>query len=329
MISKFFGSGVLKAVVVGAGLSCFAHASFAQTQPPQEVKPVVTTVIGQPVRIDFQDGRVAVLKSTTIDAANPLSVSFQVFDSLCSDHRGMQCKYLTPYRSTWYFFTWEKNPDASKINQPLRFKNSDNNTSTEAGEIFESQSFMAGTESAFAPKLTAGMPTTKLVCDDFSWLPGESKVAPATAFIRRWDSEIMTENPETGVSENRTFTSAMNLQLSRVNDSTLEISSIKAFASSFGGITGILVSGDVSTLSLNDGKNGVCGVEIKPGGLSEAASNVQSAEERRTPPEKETNIYIYGSDEQSRAHQSKKGAVAGEIKNLLERFEFTKRENVQ
>ena len=310
-----------------ATILLFAAPSFSLAQQNESPKPAIRKVLGQPIFVDFPDGREAVVKYTVLDTQNPLSIPFQVFDSLCSDRRGMSCTFQMPYRSIYYFLVWSKHPDPEKLNQPLRYKNA--NESRNDSRLFETQLFTSGIERKFTPKLVSGMAPNRLVCNDFSWLPGGSKEAPTTVSVKQWNTEFMTDNPETGVSENRTAFGALNLQLTKSSPQSLDVTNVDYFASSFGGITSILISGDVQNLTIQKDAKTLCSAELKPASLASAISEISNAEKRRTPPEQEKNVYLYGQDEASRAVETGKDGVADELQDLLNSFEYVKAEGVE
>lgn len=310
--------------------SSFATAQTPAPSPTPEPKaPIVTTVAGQPVSVDFQDGRIAVVKKSAVSANDQLSIPFQVFDSLCADARGMSCVYRLSFRTVFYFLAWSQHPDAAKVNQPLKRIFPAGTVISEEGRKIENSDFYSGTEGHLFPVVTQGLPVAQVECDDFSWLPTKTKEAPAALEALRWDSEMMMENPETGVNENRTTGGGAHISLRRSSPRSLAISSVGAFTSQYGFNNGALVVGDVSTMTLDDQKGGYCSVELKPGGLADVTAQVRNLKSQRVDPAKETNIYLYGSDEASFVYEKNVRSFASGLSNLLQNVKSLKAAEVE
>lgn len=281
-------------------LLCGTLPAVAQVPPPAKAAPApeVTLVSGQPITFDFKDGRVAVVKKSVVEMPDQIELPFQVFDSLCSDSRGQFCKYRTSFRNVFYFLAWSKHPDATKINQPVKTKVPQGQTSSDR-DILENSELLFGAESALLPLLTSGMQMPSIDCNDFSWLPGGKAEAPAKLFGKRWDAESMNKNPETGVSENRVSMTNINVEWTQETPQRLRLKSVGGFATDNPVFFALLVIGDVTTATIDDQKGGLCAVELKPGSLAGAAQIIDALRKNRPPRDQVTDTYVAGSDESS------------------------------
>jgi hypothetical protein len=292
--------------------------AVAQMPPPAQAPvPSVTAILGQPITIDFHDGRVAVIKKTISESASLLSIPFQVSDSLCSDTRGQQCFYKTPYRSIYYFAVWLKHPDQTKIDQPLMSSQDKINPKPDDQRRIEERTQILGAETQILPKMSSGLLKPEITCDDFSWLPSGTKDAPDTLLGKRWDSELMAPNSETGANENRVVTTVINVLWEKTEPQVLRLKSIGGIANAFGGLTAILVFNDVTTATLEDKKGGLCSVELKPGSFADVIKQVGQIDAARTSPALEKHVYIAGEDENSIQSTALKSAV-NQVSRLIE-----------
>jgi hypothetical protein len=251
--------------------------------------PVVSVKLGEPVRLVFSDGREAVMKVSTV-AAPDFTIPFAVTETLCSDHQNIHCSFNISAKSQTYFFAWEKNPDAAKINQQLMVNGSGTN-------LTEQAILVIGAEAPYAPIISAGTHQPRMVCDDFSWLPEGKAEAPASARIVRWESEFMFANPETGANENRSLGGAFNVTLQRDTPKSLALSGIESMVDVLGVINSqmiFLFAGSSLSLVIDNHKGDTCQATIQTDG---GAIQAQAGQLKRPDAATEKNVYIVGSDE--------------------------------
>lgn len=243
---------------------------------------------GKPLTMSWDDGRVATLRVTSLTIPKQLGISFQVFDNDCTSAKGMKCVYKTSFRTFWAQMVWTKHSDPTKIGSIVQRK------STNGPEPLEETVTTLGLESNYLPELSQGLPPTQIECADFSWLPTETKNAPAKIEIDRWEGEAMFPNPETGNTENRTVVGAVNLELSSNGPGAMTIDRIGAFTASGPFFSQILIFGDVNALTMKKPTGETCDVSLKPGGLGEVQNNIGNALLKR-PDAKLAPDYVNGS----------------------------------
>lgn len=207
---------------------------------------------GKPVEVHYDDGRKAVL---VIDREPVLiaEAPFGIYESTCNTNTKPVCNYKSSVLLDRIQVQWSVHPDEKQIGKPVILKLSDGTFTAAFDFAFK----FAGSKYAGDPTVEV-FPDDELTCDRYDWLPGGKTEAPSKLVVPRWDCELMQNNPETGLSENRIIGGAIDLLLEKSEKGNLTVKSAKAFA----GLP-VLFQGDVIALVLNDGEE-FCHISLKP-----------------------------------------------------------------
>lgn len=202
-------------------MSIFARAddSSYEGTPRLKLDP------GQPVIMEFSDGRQADLKMVPLET-DVLSVPFVISDNNCSNRQGMICIYKFKLRRLFFAMIWTKHPDPERLGKILKSKeNSSSSSEDQNVQELKIDVLMSGLESK-KNLYNSGLPKHQIVCDDFSWLPTQTKSAPSSLKINRWEGEFNFENLETAANENRPASGAYGVIFNRLDSKTVEVSDV-------------------------------------------------------------------------------------------------------
>ena len=260
----------------------FSAAAFATD------KIEVHRVKGEPLRVNFPDGRIAELAVDRRPAFYS-SIGVEVTENTCTEKIHTVCKYYVSLKFATLNLRWLKHPDAAKVGQTLMGKTK---AASAIGEFpFIEQSFLVQSDRPRFPILVGELPHEALECPDYSWLPGSGVAVPPSINVARWDVELMVANPETGLNESRTLGMNLNVLLKADPKGRLEVANVKYY-------TGFALAGfigDVWALSMKRAdSHEYCLVSLKPN-LSLATTNFINF--LSTPPQ--FAPYPFGADEYS------------------------------
>ncbi len=274
------------AVSSGLTLSAAVHA-----QSPVEGRPELIFEAGKPITLTYQDGRVAALKVYRSVIPN-LTVSFEVFENLCASSQGQSCQYHFSAKEVWMPLVWTHHPNPEKIGKPVHAKGNPE-------QKFAVEDFIVSDAKQFFPILGQGLSSTRFSCDNWSWLPGGSaQTPPRQTLIKRWGSETMIPNPETGINENTTLGGATNVEFRVTPNNELELVKMRSIEKVQNFSSDLLIFGDNVSFTMKMLSDS-CQISIKPGSFDNAGLILQEASARRPQPEEIDQFYIFGDDELS------------------------------
>lgn len=266
---RWLGAGLVVAVFVAGPLAANAESVItAGIRPPQ----AQGGANGEPIRYVWQDGSQAILM---IQRTKPygVPVPFGVTESLCEDRNDRfpkNCTYHIANQDTLVELRWEKHPDASKVGQVVKVAYESTSSTPERLTLNQSR-----TASEQMVKMLPGETKMRdeISCDDFRWISGSKDAnAPEEVVIPSWSGELMIGNGESGQNENRAYTGAYNLRLTRIDDHTMGIAGVGSFYSKFSGSVGII--GEVSAVVFRQTNGELCQATVKPN-IGEAQRNFE------------------------------------------------------
>ncbi len=265
---------------------------------------------GEEIVVTFADDKVAIVQLTKHKPVIA-KVPFQVTDSSCSTRVGALCQIHGGVAVDTFSLVWTKHPDATRIGKRVFVKSpfpaAPPETPLDASFLYSLP------EKAKYPILASSVPNSKIVCTDYSWLPGEPKSAPAQVKLTRWDVEMMFRNPETELMENRTLALGSNLELKANSEGELEIQSKGVFV----GQLFELFFGDNWALVLPHPDGDYCHATLK----ADNSKFIDSLAGLGTPAGPATP-YIWGSDEYSTVLNFNVGFFLGIFLNNPEQYEI-------
>lgn len=227
-----------------ACVAAFMPLSFVHAQMPEVKLPVIEKIPGQPVRVKWEDGRVAILRGY-YGHKYPVKVPYKITESTCRPIAPVNCEHSYEIIKGKVLAQWEKHPDPSRAGQWLKAKM--NNL------ILHTEALYGRGHLPLYPQPTAlqSLARQALTCPDFSWT-GLS--APTEVMVQNWENEIMIVNPETGVSENRSISGHMNVVLKSVSPQVMEIANEGIVTSEFIPVVGLTAAQNL-TLQTTEGGN--------------------------------------------------------------------------
>lgn len=275
--------------VVTALVPLAANAADAQpangSATSQKPKPQKIDRAGEALRWEFSDGR-----EVTLFVDRAPSVSFdlplQIGESTCHEipEPAPKCHLALPFMLIRFQARWTKNPDASRQGQTV--------IETSSNQKLESSYAPTVYQSVVQRTEHPGLGHLEMVCDDYSWLTG-SKSAPSDLKLVSWSTELMSVNPETGISENMTVAGTYDLHFTRIAGDRLQLQTtgdwyaVETFYA-----TQMFLFGDIFHVVSAGDKGGICQTSLKPGfsAFQTAAGDyIKSLPENYTP-------YVSGSD---------------------------------
>lgn len=193
--------------------------------------------------VKFPDGRVAIVAASKKLFKN-LTATGKVTDVSCLnlDHQvncaGMSDIFIDDYRMIWI-----KHPSQKKIGQhvkvftpqiakaknniPIDLRDPLNASVTMSIEKLQKPYFVHNKTSA---EVLEKISPNTLYCEYYDWfrdLSTKQKNDGKNLLINEWSKETMADNPETNLPENRTFGSALNVEMNLVKRSTPYITTSK------------------------------------------------------------------------------------------------------
>jgi len=223
----------------------------------------------KPITVSFPDGRQATLKVSE-SSKTDVTIPFSVEETTCSEYRPRSCRLIAEFQFSSYRLIWTKHPDKKKINQLVKTFDQGDGTSSASRSAQEREAFDESVLWSFEDYQLIPdrqMKPMRIECDDFRFMTGDPKEkrAPEAIQIIEWASELMSENFETDVEENRTVSGALDVRLERVAEGALRIQSIGTLVSRFS--LPDLIDGDLIgwTLPLNGAQSSsaFCDVTLK------------------------------------------------------------------
>lgn len=241
---------------------------------------------GKTIELTLPDGRVAHM---VLDRRAPLALPlpFQVTDNTCVDVVGEYCAFRAGLGNDFLALVWKTHPDPKKIGSTVSFTSKADSSKT----FCLAQQLYGAQEKVSAPIMAGGISHEVLECKDYRWLPSGEVAAPESITFSRFDVELMFENPETGLKENRTVGVALGLPLKKNADGFLEVFPAKKYLSN--SFTAFF--GDIWAVILKRPTGGFCQISMKPNvvGLDKKLINYLSEKPNFVP-------YLYMSDEWSK-----------------------------
>ncbi len=249
---------------------------------------------GQPVEVDYRDGRVA----EWVMGKRPVKqfpTRYQVTENTCTGVEGVRGEFLLTFQANSFELRWRQHPKVEMVGKTVGIKPKTAAAGTTFSEVKDDFQFLTNDAQSTAPLLTKDFPADAFRASDFSWLPGGGAEPPDAIEFTRWDTEFMQTNPETGLNENRTFTVATHPKLVR-SDGLLELREFGGGTPNpFGGTRFLLFVGDIWSIILKNGDE-FCQISTKS---NLADLQLEAAKYLGLVPT--LAPYIYGSDEYSQA----------------------------
>jgi hypothetical protein len=155
-----------------------------------------TIKTGEPYRIDFQDGRVAII--STKHTHNKAKLNAVIQESQCYPKaKSVRCEYPNlEFDFLQHSLVWEKHPNASKIGMAVVYSAKSNSFGLNTTQNIDLEE--AYTSQDPIVKRTP----IQLSCPDFTWLAGTVE-APSQIIVPIMSSANMSKNIETGDSMNQ------------------------------------------------------------------------------------------------------------------------------
>jgi|GEM_PF-4015523 hypothetical protein len=234
--------------------------------------PHLTHLEGGNLRLSWDDGRVA---ETWVEASNPSVEKFKVSlrESTCPEGDELpptaNCKMTFPYRRLVPRMVWVKHPDLQKVGQDVI--KTDGNS-----KVVEMEVFLDPFSRRKFPLLLKDLKNVELTCDRWEWLP--SQKTQSSFSVIDWSVQNMSDNPQTGVPENRLDTISQNVSARWENPQTLELVNNER-RSTFGGL--LYFTGDMIAWTVKAKEGKFCDVDLTRGPLDQIESSVTGAEIHR------------------------------------------------
>ncbi|MFN8790076.1 MAG: hypothetical protein ACK5Y2_01320 [Bdellovibrionales bacterium] len=261
----------LALLVLSVGFPLFLQAqmSDAGSQPPKPFSELVM----RDGRAHFvlQDGREAAL-FVNFGQKERFSVGLTQIENTCRpEHKLTKCQFemdLLPHELS---IRWTKNADPTRIGQPvtIRFQGND-----EQMPLIDSQALL--TRYSSPSKLKSQFQPDRIKCGDMTWLRDAQEIRPSVYRVNSWGGELMFENDETGVNENQTWSSLINLELEQKDaQSAVIINYGRTVPEVLNSFIPFLTQG-VSSLSYLSKSGQVCQVafQVEAGGLIQALEDL-------------------------------------------------------
>jgi hypothetical protein len=229
---------------------------WAQEAAPAPNIPVVTQVPGQPVKAVWSDGREAELKFSR-SVLSTVGVDYQVTENLCAPRNGDIVRVIFPYRADFIGWFWSKHSDSAKVGQVVKM-NFQNRVIDLVRLSIVTNAYRHG-----HPDLIAGMPNDEVHFTSLEWLPGFENGILKPFTVSAWLSESMVTNSQTGISENRIYGGAYNVQIKPTADQKAEITGADSYFIMPSDQLSFLLVGDVVIWQWQNAQ-GPCNIAFKP-----------------------------------------------------------------
>ena len=252
-------------------------------------KPKLIKEAGQPIRLQFADGREAVLKKTVL-AGIKIEVPFSINENTCNDKFGASCTYTVPMTNNYFFFAWSKNPDSSLLNQELSIAASANNSA----QKIEFTSAVTSLQRSVYPTMpdVLAVENQSITCGDFDWFEANDPAHAGTRRVRAISTETTLPNAETRVDENRFYSTVRDIVLAPPIGKSATVSSA-TLPPGLENSVPLLFFGD-SAWYVKTNSGDVCQFTARSQ-FAQAVSQFNSIDAKRLPPKDEKTIYIYGN----------------------------------
>lgn len=270
-------------------LVIFTRCSVSSADEPP--KPELIKMAGQPVLLKYSDGREAIMKVTSNQIEN-VGIPFAITENTCNQKLATGCKYYVPSVSNSFFFAWSKHPDPSKIERQIISPGS----SDDSDDKLEFASSYSSLNRSQFPNASAlkSIPNQYIVCPKLDWFePNESTIENGRR-VRAISNELALRNDETGVDENRFFSTARDVKFNQVSNTTLEIESALLPKSTALTIPFLFFGDAAWYVKSNSGE--VCQFTSRAK-FADAVADFSAATKNMTKPEEEKHIYIYGDSD--------------------------------
>lgn len=174
----------------------------------------------QPI-LDFEDGRQAQVLTQELPIET-VSMNMELAESSCPVKlKSPRCRFEIPIKSQVFGLVWTKHPtDKSKLGKMVTYKSAYHEngqiTFSEARDVLNSEDFQTESHIYSTPTVPEAR-KIKLICEDPNLIPSLFKSTEQFEILT-WSAETNTENPETRVSENRSFQAAENIKFKKKNN---------------------------------------------------------------------------------------------------------------
>lgn len=177
-----------------------AHAESDRPLSIQDDSVKLVELPNQPSRLVFGDGREATLMVSKETVAQ-VNVPFKITENNCAPSaRAPLCTYTMNLSRSFANFLWTKNPDASRLGQPLKV-----NYGGDQDLTVGSQEVTTTNYAKFArPNAPNSLMADTITCDQMDWLP-QGQQDQQNVIMKLWSGEVMTANSESDMNENQAF----------------------------------------------------------------------------------------------------------------------------
>jgi hypothetical protein len=252
-------------VLVSLSFTLFTHLVNAKIEPVIGLDNSMTYVFDQ-------DREAKMFRSH----ADPVvfKIDFEITENLCaSSYQKPTCHYKAGFSKDHLSILWTKHPDVSKIGKIVVAKAHFNSADPNGFSPFNLDSEFV--QSTYANQFI-GEPSDQrfgrdeIICDSYDWLGFDVKVSKKV-LMPSWHVENMFANSQTGINENRTSSSAENVEFIFDNNKLIlnHISKV-TFANAFGLVV-LLPGGTAVTAHVDQGSNNLCQISLSQNVASSTA----------------------------------------------------------
>ncbi|QLY23885.1 hypothetical protein [Bdellovibrio sp. KM01] len=177
-----------------------AHAESDRPLGIQDDSVKLVELPNQPSRLIFGDGREATLMVSK-EAVGQYNLPFKITENDCAPSaKAPRCTYTMNMGRAVANFLWTKNPDASRLGQPLKLVYSENQQTNIGPEDVVSTAY----SKIARPNVPNSLPADTITCDQMDWLP-QGQQNSQNVVMKLWSGEFMTQNSESDMNENQAF----------------------------------------------------------------------------------------------------------------------------
>lgn len=189
----------------------------SKTYPAQAT---LETIQGVKV-LKFKDGREATFVQQT---AKPTETRMEMkqIENTCQEKAIMaSCRLTLNISPLEYSIRWSKHPDRTKIGQIVVVKRfyGDQPEASET-QVLSSDEFLFWYNSQLLRNTPIIFPNDRIVCSSLDWT-SDMRTENGLKIVDSWAGEIMQENRETGVNENRTANAMFGAKFKVLNKNTI------------------------------------------------------------------------------------------------------------
>ncbi|OQW48483.1 MAG: hypothetical protein A4S09_04705 [Proteobacteria bacterium SG_bin7] len=240
-------------------LSAFlsANSGFAEfIVDDQPEKPTIIAEKGKPPMAIWKNGREATGMFRINDAVF-VDIPATVYENSCTGFTGVKCNFRSGIRAHHIAMIWTKHEDAKRVGQILKWSFKNNN---DPKDLLPGDFFFGPADHIRYPEAAKDSPKfDTMTCDDYRFLPSDPFMAPYNR-IKRWETEIMDTNPETGMPENRSTGGALDVEL--FPDSTKNLLEVRVRGVFVG--RNLMLQGDIVSWTMADKNKQICQIGLKP-----------------------------------------------------------------